>query len=123
MNFDVYYHIDCESLHGEGASLQFIGVTSIINKSIQGVSALDVVEGMNEGMIQGVDIQRETLGVMFVELQMNMTFWSPHSRISLAWAFFVSNDPTTHVQIQLVQNMRCILCHPMSLKFPVIRTT
>jgi hypothetical protein len=48
MNFDVYYRIDCVSLHGEGASLQFIGVTNITNKSIQGVSALDVVEAVTE---------------------------------------------------------------------------
>jgi hypothetical protein len=102
MNFHVYYRIDCISLHGEGASLQFISVTNITSKSIQGVSALDVVEAMTKRMIQRVDTQQETLGVMFVELQMNMIFWNPHSHISLAWAFFVSNDPTTHVQIQLV---------------------
>jgi hypothetical protein len=109
MNFDAYYDIDCESLHGEGPSLQFIGVMSITNESIQGVRALDVANEVTKGMIQGVDVQQEAWGVMFVELQMNMTFCSPYSRISLAWAFFVLNDPTTRVQIQLVQNMKCIL--------------
>jgi hypothetical protein len=77
---------------------------------------------MIKGMIQGVDVQQEAWGVMFIELQMNMTFWNPHSYISLAWAFFVLNDLATHVQIQLVQNMRCMLCQPMWFKFP-IRTT
>jgi hypothetical protein len=89
MDFDAYYDIDCESLHGEGASLQFISVTGITNESIQGVNALDVVEIMIKRMIQGVDVQQEAWLVMFVELQMNMTFWSPHSCISLPWAFFV----------------------------------
>jgi hypothetical protein len=51
MNFDVYYCIDYESLHGESASLQFIGVTSITNKSIQGVNAFDVVKAVTKGMI------------------------------------------------------------------------
>jgi hypothetical protein len=97
------------------------GVTGIINKSIQGVNSLDVTKAMTKGMIQGVDAQQEAWGVMFVELQMNMTFWNPHSYISLTWAFFVLNDPATHFQIQLVQNMRCILCHPMWLKF-LVRT-
>jgi hypothetical protein len=102
MDFNAYYDIDCESFHGEGASLQFTSVNGITNKSIQGVNALDVIEVMTKGMIQGVDVQQEAWGVMFVELQMNMTFWSPHSRISLAWAFFVLHDPATHVQMQLV---------------------
>lgn len=74
MDFDAYYDIDYESLHGEGASLQFISVTGITNESIQGVNALDVVKVMIKGMIQGVDAQQEAWGVMFVELQMNMTF-------------------------------------------------
>lgn len=33
--------------------------------------------------------------------------------MSFTWEFFVLNNLTTQVQIQLVQNMKCILCHPI----------
>jgi hypothetical protein len=51
MDFNAYYDIDCKSLHGEGASLQFSSVTNITNKSIQGINILDVVKVMTKGMI------------------------------------------------------------------------
>jgi hypothetical protein len=54
MDFDVYYDIDCEALHGEGGSLQFTSVIGIINELIQRVAILDVVEVMIKGVIQSL---------------------------------------------------------------------
>jgi hypothetical protein len=64
----------------------------MISELIQGACAFDVVEVETKGVIQ-----RETWGVLFVKLQKNQTFYSPHSHVSLAWAFFVLNDTIAHV--------------------------
>jgi len=55
MNFDVYYDIDYEALHGEARSLQMTSVIDVTSELIQGVGTFDVVEVVIEGVIQRVD--------------------------------------------------------------------
>jgi hypothetical protein len=114
MDFDAYYNIDCETLHGEGSSLKFTDVINIICKLIQRASTFDVVvRQWLRDWFKGSMLDKKH-GMFYLLKCKKKKVLESHSYISFAWGVFVQNNPTTQVQIQFIQNMRCMLCHIMA---------
>ncbi len=52
--------------------------------------------------------------VQIQELQKNQKLWVLHHHNTCVWVSFAFNNPTIMVNIQVIQNIKCILCHPCS---------
>jgi hypothetical protein len=54
--------------------------------------------------------------VQIQELQQNQKLWVLQHHKTLVWVSFAFNNPTIMVNIQAIQNIRCLLCHHVPIQ-------